>query len=48
MEAKVGIIGLGYVGWLLVLEFCQAGYKVTGFDIDEGKVDKLSEGQYRV
>ncbi len=41
----VGITGLGYVGLPLVLEFCRAGYKVTGFDIDEEKVDNLNEGQ---
>lgn len=43
-EAKVGVIGLGYVGLPLVLEFSKAGFKVTGFDIDAGKVETLRQG----
>ncbi len=42
--ARVGIIGLGYVGLPLVIEFCKAGFHVTGFDIDKDKVDLLREG----
>jgi len=42
---KVGIIGLGYVGLPLAIEFCKAGYKVIGFDIDQEKVNKLNSGQ---
>ena len=45
MFTKVGIIGLGYVGLPLVIEFCSAGYQVTCFDIDQGKVDQINEGQ---
>ncbi|BER91387.1 hypothetical protein [Atrimonas thermophila] len=33
-EAVIGIIGLGYVGLLLLIEFCQAGFRVFGFDIN--------------
>ena len=33
-KAKVGIIGLGYVGLPLSLLFAEAGFTVTGFDID--------------
>lgn len=44
-EAKIGVIGLGYVGLPLVFEFCKAGFKVTGFDIDNEKVKALSEGR---
>ena len=44
-EAKVGIIGLGYVGLPLVIEFCKAGFPVTGLDIDQNKVDLLSQGK---
>lgn len=40
-EAKVGIIGLGYVGLPLVIEFCRAGFDVTGFDIDSKKIEAL-------
>ena len=42
--AKVGIIGLGYVGLPLVLLFSGEKFAVTGFDIDESKVKTLSEG----
>src|SRR5216684_5619545 len=49
--ANVGIIGLGYVGLPLALLFTEAGFPVTGFDVDFQKVDKLSRGEsyiYRV
>jgi UDP-N-acetyl-D-glucosamine dehydrogenase len=42
--ARLGVIGLGYVGLPLVLLFSEQKFKVTGFDIDEKKVKKLSEG----
>ncbi len=45
VTADVGIIGLGYVGLPLAIEFCDAGFRVIGFDIDEKKVDMLSKGQ---
>src|SRR3989304_7094636 len=44
-EAKVGIIGLGYVGLPLVIEFCKTGFPVTGFDIDQSKVEMLKQGK---
>ncbi|GAB6183594.1 nucleotide sugar dehydrogenase [Thermodesulfovibrio hydrogeniphilus] len=44
-RAHVGIIGLGYVGMPLVVEFCRAGFSVTGFDIDEEKVSALKSGK---
>ena len=43
--AKVGVIGLGYVGLPLSLLFAEAGFKVTGFDIDERKVTDLEAGR---
>ena len=43
--ASVGIIGLGYVGLPLCLFFAEAGFKVTGFDIDESKVEDLEAGR---
>ena len=43
-EAKVGVIGLGYVGLPLVLLFNQQKFNVTGFDIDSRKVETLSKG----
>jgi UDP-N-acetyl-D-glucosamine dehydrogenase len=44
-ELRVGIIGLGYVGLPLVLLFSQEGFRVTGFDIDAAKVDRLNAGE---
>jgi UDP-N-acetyl-D-glucosamine dehydrogenase len=43
-ETRVAIIGLGYVGLPLALLFSDAGFSVTGFDIDAAKVDALNEG----
>jgi UDP-N-acetyl-D-glucosamine dehydrogenase len=42
---RVGVIGLGYVGLPLALEFCRAGVSVLGFDIDPEKVEKLRAGE---
>lgn len=42
--AKIGIVGLGYVGLPLVLRYVEMGYKVIGFDVDQEKVDKLNAG----
>jgi len=43
-SAKIGIVGLGYVGLPLMLRYCEVGYTVIGFDIDQGKVDALRAG----
>ncbi|MEM1207037.1 MAG: nucleotide sugar dehydrogenase [Acidobacteriota bacterium] len=43
-EALVGILGLGYVGLPLGLAFCEAGFRVLGFDVDQTKVDVLNAG----
>jgi len=43
--AKIGVIGLGYVGLPLSLLFSDAGFKVTGFDIDAKKVTDLEAGR---
>jgi UDP-N-acetyl-D-glucosamine dehydrogenase len=43
-EARVGIIGLGYVGLPLALLFTEQNFKVTGFDIDKSKVETLNKG----
>ncbi len=43
-KAKIGIIGLGYVGLPLVMEFCEKDFQVIGFDIDEKKVEMLKKG----
>ncbi|MDP9049876.1 MAG: NAD(P)-binding domain-containing protein, partial [Acidobacteriota bacterium] len=43
--AKIGVIGLGYVGLPLSLLLSEAGFKVTGFDIDAKKVTDLEAGR---
>src|SRR5665213_2173289 len=43
--ATIGIVGLGYVGLPLMLRYCEIGYKVVGFDIDQTKVDTLHAGK---
>ena len=43
--ASVGVIGLGYVGLPLVIEFIKAGFSVRGFDLDEKKIRLLKQGK---
>ena len=43
-SARVGVIGLGYVGLPLAVEMAQAGFQVTGIDIDRLKVDSINSG----
>ncbi len=43
-DARVGVIGLGYVGLPLAVEFAKAGFPVVGFDLDARKVEKLVAG----
>jgi UDP-N-acetyl-D-glucosamine dehydrogenase len=43
--ARVGIVGLGYVGLPLAETFASGGYSVLGFDIDPEKVNKLKRGE---
>jgi UDP-N-acetyl-D-glucosamine dehydrogenase len=44
-EARIGIIGMGYVGLPLVLRFAEAGFRVLGFDISRQKVEQLNNGR---
>lgn len=44
-ELRVGIVGLGYVGLPLALEFVASGFAVVGFDIDAAKVSALNAGR---
>ena len=44
-EARVGIIGLGYVGLPLAVEFAKTGLKTTAFDIDTEKVNLVNQGE---
>ena len=43
-QARIGIIGMGYVGLPLTLLFSEQGLRVSGFDIDQAKVDQLNAG----
>jgi len=43
--ARIGIVGLGYVGLPLALRFAELGFTVTGFDIDPGKVAAIEAGR---
>ncbi len=44
-EAKVGVVGLGYVGLPLGMAFAEAGYPVLGLDIDKRKIEKIEKGE---
>lgn len=44
-EAILGIIGLGYVGLPLAVEFAKVGFHVIGYDVDERKITKLNSGE---
>jgi len=43
-KARTGVIGLGYVGLPLAIEFARAGFKAVGIDVDERKVDAVNAG----
>lgn len=43
-RAIVGVIGLGYVGLPLAVEFARGGLKVVGFDLDQSRVDEINDG----
>ena len=44
-SAVVGVIGLGYVGLPLIRAFVGSGFRTMGFDVDQGKIDRLLAGQ---
>src|SRR5438093_7474994 len=44
-RARVGVIGLGYVGLPLAVEFARAGFDVTGFDVDAAKAAQINAGK---
>ena len=41
-RARVGIVGLGYVGLPLAVEFAKAGFSVTGIDISSQKTNRVN------
>ena len=44
-NARIGVIGLGYVGLPLIQAFVRAGFKTLGFDVDQSKIDHLLAGE---
>jgi UDP-N-acetyl-D-glucosamine dehydrogenase len=44
-KARIGVIGLGYVGLPLAVEFAKKGFDVTGFDVDASKTDEINAGR---
>lgn len=44
-EACVGVVGLGYVGLPLAVEFAEAGFSVVGFEVSADKVDAVNRGE---
>ncbi|HXI23340.1 MAG TPA: NAD(P)-binding domain-containing protein, partial [Pyrinomonadaceae bacterium] len=44
-RARVGVIGLGYVGLPLATEFATKGLRATGFEVDATKVEKINSGE---
>ncbi|MEP4544312.1 MAG: NAD(P)-binding domain-containing protein [Paracoccaceae bacterium] len=44
-KARVGIVGLGYVGLPLAVTAARQGFPVTGFDIDDSKMARLDAGE---
>ncbi len=47
-QATIGVVGLGYVGLPLVMEFARAGYHVLGFDVSERVVTGLKAGRSHI
>src|SRR5215213_3463598 len=47
-SATVGVIGLGYVGLPLAVEFARAGFKVVGFDVSQPVCDSLNAGKSHI
>src|SRR5690606_20063121 len=44
-KARIGVIGLGYVGLPLIVEFCLKGFEGIGFEVDEKRTDKVNAGR---
>jgi len=44
-QARVGVVGLGYVGLPLAVEFARVGFSVTGFDVSASKVAQINTGE---
>src|SRR5260221_3080265 len=46
--ACIGVVGLGYVGLPLALEFARAGFKVIGYDVSERLINQLMSGKSHI
>ncbi len=46
--ARIAVVGLGYVGLPLAVEFAQAGFEVIGYDVNQGVVDQLNDGRSHI
>lgn len=44
-RARIGVIGLGYVGLPLIVEFCLKGFEGIGFEVDARKADAINDGE---
>ncbi len=44
-QARIGVVGLGYVGLPLAIAFAQVGFTVVGVDVDPDKIEQLRQGQ---
>jgi len=44
-RARVGVVGLGYVGLPLVVEFADEGFTAIGFEVDQSKADRINAGE---
>ena len=47
-SAVIGVVGLGYVGLPLAMEFARAGFRVIGYDVSQRVVDLLMAGQSHI
>jgi UDP-N-acetyl-D-glucosamine dehydrogenase len=44
-QARVGVVGMGYVGLPLSIEFARSGFSVTGFELNQARVDSINAGE---
>ena len=44
-SARIGVLGLGYVGLPLAMDFCRKGFRVTGFEVDRRRLAGLGRGK---
>ena len=47
-SARIGVIGMGYVGLPLAVEFARAGFRVLGYDVSERVVDLINDGKSHI